>query len=145
MVFLLGQANLRAHDLDGNVINWDVFPFMCTKSHLENHSVLQLRTGQNVSYNISYVCENNQRIEDVGWHFSWMGDFSNRFNKATSFRNIELFNNEQIERVKNFAFSEGLNAHVNNEQILLKKYDTKHLPQELFNHEHIYNYLLPNS
>lgn len=144
LVWLLGRADLRVYDVSGIQLKWDTLPFLCTKSHLESkYPVLQLRMAIDIDYSTVYVFQDGQRIEDVGWHFSWMGHPSTRVEKANSFKNIEIFNDELINSFKETSFVEGNLNYLDRQQMTLVKYDESNLPSEIFELPRVKNFLIP--
>jgi len=149
LVHLEGRADLRVY-VDRKPMAWDKSMFLCKKKHLQKATPTQIRSNILIPFNISYLSENNVKIEDLGWHFSWMGSSEDRVLKNQSF----IHNNEQIiSRVKNLdEHNESLTKEPEENRLppsaiknsILKKYDTNKLPKIILENENIRKFLLPN-
>ena len=88
-----GRANLRVlHKDTWQPKNWDGAMFVCKKEHLRAAEVIQIRSNINNPYQIAYIYDRDKRVEDLGWHFSWMGSAYHRKKKLNGFvhRNEKL-------------------------------------------------------
>ena len=95
----------------------------------------------------SYITENNQRLEDLGWHFTWMGDINRQKIKATSYGHAGNLN---VVNTLSQKTSELLGKNLNNKIELstnykLSDYDVTNLPNEIFKHKRIRYFLLPTN
>ena len=153
LVHLEGRADLRVfHTYTNTPKLWDGGMFMCTKYHLKIATPTQLRSNVGNPFPISYIHENGIRVEDAGWHFSWMGNASIRKHKRESFCHysdtfdfvvggkydsqdmIDLLDNEPI--AGNISVSGEIGT-------VLRHYPTDRLPSEIFKLQRVYDFLLP--
>lgn len=102
LVHTEGRANLRVINTK-NVApkQWDGAMFVCTKEHLLNATVIQIRSNVYNPYNIAYITYEGKRIEDMGWHFSWMGDVNRRKKKLNGF----VHSNEKLDFLKTGSYN----------------------------------------
>lgn len=93
LIHMEGLANLRVLRTDTwSPKQWDGAMFICKKEHLLNADVIQIRSNIFTPYQIAYITIDGKRVEDLGWHFSWMGDAYRRKKKLNGFvhRNEKL-------------------------------------------------------
>lgn len=154
LVHLEGCADLRVYYKDSNEPKmWDGGMFICTKHHLKLASASQMRSNVGNPFRIVYVHQSGARVEDAGWHFSWMGDEQKRKDKRKSFCHYSdsfsfilggSYDSNEIETLLSSEPKEG-NTSVSGEiNTILKKYPHKNLPKEIFEIERVKKYLLPN-
>ena len=154
MALIEGKADLRVHNLDGSPAPWDMGPVVCTKNHLERFTVSQLRGHYVENIEMVYVTHDGKRIEDAGWHFSWMGGSERSIVKASAFSHakdtfdmlsFKRFNTmEMVDFMRSYEAKEGAVNPIGDETTVLKKYPLEELPQVLFTLPRVRNYLLPN-
>ena len=153
LIELEGKANLRAYNVetDTPVCVDNVF-FMCTTSHFKNATPFQMRFNINNPYPIVYITQDGKRIEECGWHFSWMGD-NNRLKlkqKSTSHYADRI--NDSIHKDMN---SKELEEFINQwkpsigginpwgyKGYVLKEYPVEDLPTQILEHEHLRKFFL---
>lgn len=138
MVLLISRADLRAYN-NGNPVSWDS-PFICLKSHLENHTLSEIRESRayqknNLKYSDIFIAEDNI-IKESGWHFSWMGGKTRIEIKSKTF----LHWNE-VSLKENYVPKENSTDPLGREDHILKKYSKNLLPQKIFNLIHIKEFL----
>ena len=81
-----GRANLRVvYKNTGLPKDWSGAMFVCKKEHLQKAEVIHIRSNIYNPYQIAYIFENGKKLEDLGWHFSWMGDAQLRKKKLDAF------------------------------------------------------------
>ena len=146
LVELQGRANLRAYNRETDIpISTDNVFFMCTKKHFEKCTPFRMRFDINNLYDVAYLTEDGKRLEDCGWHFSWMGN-SNRLKlkqKSTSHYAdkiesalIKDMNSPELEKfIEEWKPSvDGFNpwGHRNT---LLKFYPEENLPKQIIDNE----------
>lgn len=88
LVFLCSKANLRVHNQYGNTIPW-TSPFMVMKYHLNKYTLSDIRESHaldtnNIQFSDIFITQDG-KIEEAGWHFTWMGDLERRQIKLKSF------------------------------------------------------------
>ena len=141
MTFLTGRADLRVYDSHNNPHFWNA-PFMCTKSHLENYTLSDIRENyalktNRTKYSDIFITENNQ-IKEAGWHFSWMGNY-----KRLQEKNKAFLHWNEVEVLKNYTAEENLTDPLGRKDHILKKYPIENLPKKIFELERVKNFLLP--
>jgi len=101
LVHTEGRANLRVMNTTKvTPKQWDGAMFVCTKEHLLKATVIQIRSNIYNPYNIAYITYEGKRIEDMGWHFSWMGDANRRKKKLSGF----VHSNEKLDFLKTNSY-----------------------------------------
>lgn len=155
MALFEGRADLRTFMLDGSPARWDWGPLVCTKKLLEKHTVAQLRRNYELgSTEAVHITHAGKRIEDAGWHFSWMGGSERSIIKANSFSHAndcikglvhENINSaEMLKYMGSYVPEEGGMNPVGNKNTVLKRHPLEELPQVLFTLPRVREYLLPN-
>lgn len=154
LVYLEGRSDYRLyHANNPNVpVDWRYSLFFCNKKHFESLSLTKIRSGL-YDHIVRWVYSGNDRIRDVGWHFSWMGSNKNRILKSKSFchhdQNIDYltYNNYSNEKMQNFLleynFVDGNICPSGNVGIIIKKYPVENLPQIIFDLPRVKQFLLP--
>lgn len=154
LVQLEGRADLRVFNLDDITPRaWDGGMFVCTKEHLLKATPCQIRSNIFCPYNITYLMQNEKRLEDLGWHFSWMGTSEFRKIKLKSFShyvdlcyhlNNKSYNDSEIkEYILNCELKENNRPPCGDLTAKLKKYPLENLPQEIFKLPKVKTFLLP--
>ena len=154
LVHLEGRADLRVFMKDSDTPKlWDGALCMCTKHHLKITNVSNIRSNIDTPFSVVYVCENNNRVEDSGWHFSWMGNSEVRKTKRKSFCHYDdqfswlaggSYQSEEITKVMEDEPEEGKISVSGDKNTILKKYPLNLLPTVLFELPTVKKYLLPN-
>lgn len=152
LVELQGGANLRAYSSETNQpISTDHVFFICTKKHFEQCTPFKMRFNINNPFEVVYITQDGNRIEECGWHFSWMGD-SNRLKlkqKSTSHYA------DQIESavIKDMASKE-LETYIDtwtpesgtnvwgDTRTIMKEYQIEKLPKEIFQSPQLIKFFL---
>ncbi len=154
LVYLEGKCNCRLYCSDSPDIpaEWRYSLFFCNKNQLKNMSLSAIRGGV-YDYLIRWVYSGDDRIKDVGWHFSWMGSNQNRILKSKSFchYNQEIdtlkYSNYSNVEMENFLleynFSEGEICPSGNIGMIIKQYPLENLPQIIFDLPRVKQFLLP--
>lgn len=141
LVFLIGKADLRVYDENGNPREW-VCSYFCMKNHLQNHSLSDIREAQTLKKSIDFsdifVTEDG-KIQESGWHFSWMGDNERMKAKCNSF-----LHHDEVILVDGYLASINSTDPLGRSDHILKKYDINLLPSKIFELERIKNFLIPN-
>jgi len=159
LVYLEGRADLRLfYESNNNPVQWDCSMFLATKNHLKTHTPNEIRSNFNISYPISYIGqyenENYLRYEDMGWHFSWMGDTDRKKLKSLSYSHYDHEFEHIIykkcsgklmeEFIENHKAEEGnisVSGHIGT---VMKKYPHETLPQIIFDLPRVKEFLLPS-
>lgn len=151
LVHLEGRADLRVY-VNQQPMSWDKSMFICQKKHLTQSTPTQIRSNIFSGFAVDYLSEDGLKIEDLGWHFSWMGSGEDRLIKTKSFiHNNEIMHN----RTKNFSSEDHMNLLASEPEenrmppsaikgSILKKYDVDKLPKIILDNDNIRSFLLPN-
>jgi len=147
LVLLEGRADLRSYRTEDNTEKpWDRSMYMCLKHHLEKCFPTQIRSEYYLPFSVTYAYENGNRLIDLGWHFTWMGDAIRRITKAESFCH---FSDHLIEYMKTYVPNENElspeSIYFNHTDYILKKYPIENLPSLIFDLPNVKNFLLPNN
>jgi len=155
LVQLEGKANLRVYNVKDNTPrDWSGGMFLCLKHHLKKATPCQIRSNVFNPYRITHLMQDNQRIEDIGWHFSWMGNNNHRQIKLDSFchyddtgshlENKSYKNNDVRNNIINCELEENKIPPCGDITAILKVYPLNDLPKQIFELPQVKNYLLPN-
>ena len=144
MVFLMGRADMRAHDALGSPIGWSP-GFVCLGHHVERYTLSEIRESQsrglfNVAYKDIFTLDEGQ-VKDAGWHFSWMGGGERMKIKYRSFMhyqdNIPMAagdgDKQQLEEfIGSHKVSEGGTDPLGRSNHIMRKYAVNSLPKKVF-------------
>lgn len=152
LAYLQGRADLRAFNEDGSHVVWWKAMFFATKAQIMKTSVNRIRCGA-IDWPIRWPTHNNKVIQDMGWHFAWMGDEQTRKVKADSFAHafdtFEWMSGDASgysEYAKlNPQLGEEGPAPDGNANHILKRFPVENLPQTIFDDDDIKNFLLPET
>lgn len=166
LVNLAGRADFRCYDKNTNTPQeWRYSLFVCLKEHMQNISLNSIRSDFNNPYQIVWPytsgrSENDvyipgERMPDLGWHFSWMGDNSNRILKSRSFSHANQYfdfllfgsycSEEMEEFMNNYSVQDEAVPPSGDVSSILKPYPVENLPQIIFDLPRVKKFLLPNS
>lgn len=153
LVYLQGRADLRIHHKnDGGPVKWLKAMFFATKKQIMKYSVNRLRCGA-TDLPVRFPTHNNQLIQDMGWHFAWVGSPEQRNIKAKSFAHAydkfkwmdqQGMDNGYADYIPG-RLAEGEPAPDGNENHVLKRYPHEELPQMIFEVPMLKNFLLPDT
>ena len=155
LVQLEGRADMRAYDrATGQPVMFDKIAFMCTKEHLTKAPPSNLQFQINSPYTTCYITQDDKRIEDCGWHFSWMGSSEKKLEKLRSYSHYadeipflltpKLNSDDMRKYMENYEAKEfGLNPW-GDTRYILKKYPESNLPQIIFDLPRVKKHLLPD-
>ena len=164
LVYLEGRADLRLYHRDSNTpVQWSGAMFLATKAQLKRATPAQIRSNVNNQFPIHYITENGAAIQDLGWHFSWMGGPEKRALKSQvwahyndSFEWLGGNETDSIKEIKSYRdetyvtflteneMKEGSTPPSGNKNHVLKKYSISWLPKEILESEYLKNYFLPD-
>ena len=139
LAFLIGRGDLRVFDEQGNPVPWRA-SYLCLKSHLEKYTLSDVRESHalgkhNIEFSDLFITENN-KIEDAGWHFSWMGDENRIKIKSDSFLHWD-----EISLQKDYVPKENSTDFLGRKNHILNKYPIENLPKEIFNIPNVKKFL----
>lgn len=155
LVYLQGRADLRIHHRDNKPVVWWRAMFFVTKEQLREFTINNIRCGY-IPIKTTWPAQNGKVVQDMGWHFSWMGNNEQRKIKADSFAHAhdqfewmaegEGYNSEAYQAFVNTTTpAEGKVAPDGNEDHILRRYPLSELPQLIFENQEIKDFLLPET
>lgn len=156
LVYLQGRADLRIyHRSTGKPVVWWRAMYFVTREQLREHTFNNIRCGY-IPLKVTWPTQNGKIIQDMGWHFAWMGDNAQRKIKADSFAHAhdtfawmaegEGYNDEAYQAFVNTSTpAEGKPAPDGNEDHVLKRYPISELPSLIFEEEMVKDFLLPET
>jgi hypothetical protein len=153
LVHLEGRADLRVYDNEHQ--EW--FPWLglilCTKSQLKKINPHRLRANFRIPLENARLHEKNKMLEDLGWHFSWMGGVDKRAIKANAWAHYnDVIGDEQptpwsSEEKRKVVGNENLKvgdvAFSGTGNLILKEYPLENLPELIFKLPKVKEFLLP--
>lgn len=155
LVNLEGRADLRVFFKSTNSPKaWDGGMFFATKSQLKKANPSQIRSNVLNPLPIVHIVDNGKVVQDLGWHFSWMGDASIRMKKCKAFAHYDdkftdligdKYSSDSLQKfLVDLEPKEGEISPSGLKDTILKKYPHEELPPEVFNLPRVKKYLLPN-
>lgn len=140
LVLLEGRADKRIYKGD-QPADWSNSLVLCTKKHLSSGgSPTKFRGCYNNPFPPVWLTENGEAIQDCGWHFTWMGDENLRKYKAKTTvlsDNLSILNTLSSTSIKDIV------GDIDND-LTLKDYPEKSLPDIIFKLPRVKEFLLPN-
>ena len=127
--------------------------FICLKLHLLKITPTRIRSNFVNPYPIHFITENNVIVENLGWHFSWMGNADKRKLKCKSWTHYSdsfaylvglTYNSNNTKKYLEHVFKEGDVPPTGDNRTVLKYYPIGNLPIKLFESDNVRSYLLPN-
>ena len=139
LVLLEGRADRRLYD--GEIpADWSKSLVLCTKKHLKSDgSPTKFRGSYNSPFLPLWITENNQIIQDCGWHFTWMGDENLKKYKAKT--TVLSDNLSELNTLSSSSMKNIIGDYDNN--LTLKDYSLEFLPQIIFELPTVKDFLLP--
>lgn len=153
LIQLEGRADLRAWSkYSNNPQLFDQRLFFCTRGHLKKATPTQMRYNIKNPFPVVYVTENGARVEDLGWHFSWMGDNERIKLKQRSTAHyadqiqsalIPDMSSEELQRfIDAWEPKDGGFNPWGNTDIMLKDFPHDLLPKDLLETEHLREFFI---
>jgi len=126
LVFLCSKANLRVHNQNGECTSWSS-PFMVMKQQIEKYTLSEIRESHalgtdNISYSDIYITDDN-KTQEAGWHFTWMGNEARRQQKLNAFLHWD-----EVNLTDNYTPRNGSLDPLGREDHILLNYSEKNLP-----------------
>jgi hypothetical protein len=148
---LEGRADLRVYMRDTDQPKEWTGMIVTTKSHLMKTTPNQIRSGIFNRLPIQYILEDGKRMEDMGWHFSWMGGKAITKLKskifthhADSFSYLVSSTYEGMDEfLDSIELKEGSISPSGDKNTILKSYPIENLPKEIFEMPEIEQFLFP--
>lgn len=138
LILLEGMADRRLYTLDGAPAPWDCSLFVCTKSHLKEVSPTQIRSNYLNHFGFFRLYEGGSVLEDLGWHFTWMGDASRKKQKAAAY--IHYANLQVLDNISKQSMEELGNEFESS--YITHPFPRSKLPKAIFELPRVFNYLL---
>lgn len=169
LVNLEGRADLRSYDKNSDIpTEWRYSLFVCLKEQMEKVNLTYIRAGSTFNpYPIVWpyteggikdgVYIDGQRMSDLGWHFTWMGDDENRFLKSQTsayssydfdflvHRNFLEEKDKWKEFFTNYKMGEEEIPPSGNTSWKMKPYPVENLPHIIFDLPRVKKFLLPDT
>lgn len=156
LVLLETRADLRVHWRSNNrPVAWNRSMFMATKAQLRRFTPTQIRSEQYLTVPVHWLVENNMIVEDLGWHFSWMGGAARRDVKTKSYAHFqdgfswmpkEQFSSFQDPRYvkwnREHKYAPGSMPPSGNVDHVLLKYPTDKLPPLIMQQQNLQQFFL---
>jgi len=141
-------ADLEVIDYNGNPVSWDESMFLCMKHHIKSTEITLLKANKVANefspWNGLFATQDGRRIENLGWHFTWMGDNERKLFKSQSFihhSNLDVVNNVSQETLG--FLSKHLDKNIETDKkYRLRKIDHSLLPTMIFDIPHVKDFLL---
>lgn len=142
--YMQGRADLQVYDVTtGQPVSWSGNLSIVKKKHLEDYTPYEIRSWvSNGKYPIVWPTHNTESCENLGWHFSWMGNSKHRLKKRKSFihSNEHLPNSsfdtngspEYYEFLERSVVRDSAPAPDGIDNHILKKIDLGELPDLIF-------------
>ena len=155
LIYLQGRADMRVYLKNGKPDQWDNGMFAANKKTIVENSILTLRVGFNETgrTNFVYLMQDGIRVEDMGWHFCWMGNKQQRQIKADNFSHShdnfpwqESGMDGYADYAKfsaKFDYVEGQTAPDGNVDHIVKSSPLSVLPDLIFETPFVKDFLLP--
>jgi FkbM family methyltransferase len=156
MVHLEGRADLRVHNrYDNSPKTWDAPVCVVKKHHLRRVSPISIRGCTQTAFPTVYITNNGEKVQDMGWHFSWMGGPKERVAKLEGFAHYDdkhdfletgsYSSPETREAVVKMTLEDGGMPPSCNKNEVLRNYPKSKLPPKLFELPRVVEYLLDPS
>lgn len=154
MALLEGRADVRVYNRNtGAPMEW-TGAIITTKEHLKKATPVQMRSNVMNPFPVNFVTQNNQMIQDLGWHFSSMGGkevvkhkyktFSHYDdNLQTSSVNGKVSSIKKMDYIDNVLIEEGSMGVSAEKNRILKKYPIEDLPSIIFELPTVKEFLFP--
>ena len=155
MAHLSARADFSVYDEHGNPRIW-TGGFVCLTRHLTRYTLSKIRESHtmnlnNIGYNDIFAVDNG-KINEAGWHFTWMGNAERLKNKFLSFNNSDTAiagaakGNDTREGIinylENYTPVDGDTEPLGRSNHIIKKYPIEKLPSKIFELKNVRNYLL---
>jgi len=153
LVHLEGKADLRVYLKDSDTPKpWCNSMILCKKQHFKKATPTQIRSNVYNPLEIVRLTQGTEVIQDLGWHFSWMGPAKNRVLKSKYFTHYDdkfdflvsgKYGSEETKKFQEeLVLKEGSMTPSCEENTILKNYSHEFLPKEVFDLPRVKNYLL---
>jgi hypothetical protein len=147
LVMLEGRADQRLFGDQGQELWWDSSLLMCRWQQLLTATPTEMRSETCKSWILGHAVQDNRRANDLGWHFSWMGDRRRRAQKAQSCAhgmNINSIDNVTPGTLEELSLDLDQPMTVQ-PRLQQQRYPLRDLPPEIWQLPRVQNFLLPDS
>ena len=150
LAYLQGRSNLRVYDKYSNQpVHWSTFA--TNVSTLKKVTPIRLRSDKEVPsefYLLYMVDKQGNAVDEMGWHFSWMGNIQKRNAKAKSFAhytdNLSFLSNERYDKTDfSKEYDVGTIPPCGNINYVLKEYPISRLPKLMLETPRMREFFLP--
>lgn len=152
LIYLEGRADLRVYNKKNNMPEpWDWAMFLCKKDLLKTVSPMQVRSYKLLPEHIiatTLLDSNGEILQDMGWHFSWMGGKEKRITKKNTWcHSFDSFDwhitkgYRKSDLYLNQKYKDGDVAPCGHEDLFLKDFSIENLPKEIFDLPEAYSFL----
>jgi hypothetical protein len=146
LVLLEGRADQQIIDESENTVWWDRSLLMCRWNQLVVNTAWQMRSEENLDFTVGHAVTNNQRSDDLGWHFTWMGTPARRVTKVRACAhgiNPDTINNMSDRTRRELSQDLGVDISLSR-RLTTRPYDLDQLPREIFDLPRVKDFLLPD-
>lgn len=144
------RADLRVYDKNTNCpVHWSTFA--TNRLVFKKTTPIRIRSDKEVPsefYLLYMINSNGESIDEMGWHFSWMGDAKRKSIKAKSFAhyndNLPFLANSRYENENlSKTYSAGSIPPCGNVDYVLKEYPIENLPSLIIETPRMKEFFLP--
>jgi len=152
LAYLQARADLRVYNKNSGLPEpWDWAMFACKKEIFNYVKPMQIRSYKKMPKDIKIVCltdKEGKMVQDMGWHFSWMGRKEDKLTKKDSWSHkFDLFDWHINGSYQNSSdhlsktYKEGDTPPSGDKNLVLKDFPKDKLPPEIFKEELLQNFL----
>lgn len=154
LVYLQARADLRVYNKNSGLPEpWDWAMFACKREIFNYVKPMQIRSHKNMPNDIKIVCLTDHKgkmVQDMGWHFSWMGRKEDRLRKKDSWSHtFDLFDWHINGSYQNSSdhlsqtYKEGDTPPSGDKNLVLKNFPKDKLPPQIKENSLVKNLLFP--
>jgi tetratricopeptide (TPR) repeat protein len=153
IVHLEGRADLRVHMRDTDLPKEWTGMIVTTKIQLKQTTPNQIRSGIFNTLPIDFIADNGKRIDDMGWHFSWMGGkaitklkskiFTHHADSFSYLVSSKYSDDDMENFLDSIELKEGKISPSGDKNTILKSYPIENLPKEIFEIPEVEEFLFP--
>lgn len=158
LTYLNCRADLAVYHPNGQKATWNT-PYMCMKHHTQEYTLSDIRESyamglNNLKFKDLFRINQNGKILECGWHFSWMGDRERIKTKMKSFLHCydldtDIFrtavappgSEEIINYLDGYVPGPGTLDPYGRTDHILVNYPTELLPKKIFELERVKDFL----
>lgn len=156
LVALEGRADYRLYIKDTDTpFPYDCSMFFATKRQLLIDPPNNIRGNYKLNHPITYIYQNDYRLEDLGWHFGWMGNKNRVKTKALAYSHYgltldnfsykECYGEKMLDYFDSYEMVEGGAPISGISNVVIKKYPIENLPNIIFSLPRVKDFLLPTT